>query len=539
MLHRTIALYLLVFLYVFNPPVAAQTPALNEFTSVVPSAQTGVFQYPSTHSFQWLFGEGDHYTIGPGNAKGKNDFTGFVSIDGRSDTGFVCINHETFPGGVSVLNVKYDSTLKLWRMIASREVDHNLPIGTVANCSGTITPWNTMITCEEFAPNVDFNFDGYEDYGWCFEIDPVTAKVMQYGTGSPQKLWALGNMAHENVVIANDHKTVYYGEDGGTSCLYKFIADQPGDLTSGTVYGLKLNDEFSGGVPTGTTATWIQLPNTTKFERNDMNDAASDEGCNDFGGIEDADINPVTGYIYFASKLNGRVYCFRDNGLSVDDFHIYVGGMSYEVTTPIGISTVSWGGGNDNLAFDDEGNLWVTQDGGDNYIWYVGAGHTQQQPKVSVFGIAPAGSEPTGITLTPDKKFIFMSFMHPDPGNFLQTDATGKMVRFNRSATIVFARKEILNFQPTQNNSGGISVTLLPDPADNYFYLRGIPEIKSKYTITIYSVSGQLSGTITGVYLNGETPIVLPQLSNGVYICTFSSSEASFRKRFSVYKNED
>ncbi len=95
-----------------------------------------------------------------------------------------------------------------------------------------------------------------------------------------------------------------------------------------------------------------------------------------------------------------------------------------------------WGRGNDNLAFDGEGNLWVCQDAivasDRNHIWVVGPTHTQASPQVRVFATTPIRSEPTGITFTPDYKFMFISFMGPNwiSNTTSQMDAAGVIRSF-------------------------------------------------------------------------------------------------------------
>ena len=47
-------------------------------------------------------------------------------------------------------------------------------------------------------------------------------------------------MNHENVVVNNAGTTAYYGEDGGTHMVYKYVMDTPNNLASGNLYVLKL-----------------------------------------------------------------------------------------------------------------------------------------------------------------------------------------------------------------------------------------------------------------------------------------------------------
>ncbi len=105
----------------------------------------------------------------------------------------------------------------------------------------------------------------------------------------------------------------------------------------------------------------------------------------------------------------------------------------------------TWGSGNDNLVFDDLGNLWVAQDGGNNYIWVVENGHTQSNPKVKIFARTPGNSEPTGLTFSPDYRYIFMSIQHPSNNNSAQTDVFGRAVSFNSDVVLVLGRNEHLN----------------------------------------------------------------------------------------------
>src|SRR5699024_8577097 len=108
------------------------------------------------------------------------------------------------------------------------------------------------------------------------------------------------------------------------------------------------------------------------------------------------------------------------------------------------------------------GNLWVLQDGGNNYIWVVKNGHTQANPKVKLFASMPAGSEPTGLTFSPDYRFGFFSIQHPDDTNAAQQDATGNDVTIDASATVVFSLKDNIGLGVAELSAEKIKV--YPNP---------------------------------------------------------------------------
>jgi hypothetical protein len=418
------------------------------FTSVMPIEQYDTISIPATHQFQAILKTGDAYSKG-GTVPSNFDYTGYCPIGGSSKKGYVALNHEKNPGGVSILDVQYNCTSGTW------VVDSVLPVSfggalvkTSSNCSGGLTPWGTTVTCEEDAPAGDVNADGYEDIGWNIEIDPKTRKVKEYGNGKQEKLWAMGRMSHENIVFKQDSITSYYGEDEPDGSVYKFVAAKKTDLSSGTLYVLKLNNTLdANGDPTGTTGAWVVLANTTKSDRNNTKTLAKNAGATTFNGVEDVEISPINGQIYFTAKGVGRTYSFKDDGATVSNFKTFVGGETYPINFGSGVIAEEWGGGNDNLTFDDKGNLWVLQDGGKNFIWLVRPDHTQASPKIELFMTTPTGSEPTGMTFTPDFKYMFLSIQEPSAASTTQKDVKGSSVLFNRSHLLVIARKE--NFKPT------------------------------------------------------------------------------------------
>lgn len=513
-----------------NPPSSTCTGSTDAhiscFTSLLPTEQDPNLHIPSTHTFQRLLQDGDAYTVGGGNAGTNNDFTGYVPKNGSSENGYVLVNHETSPGGVTVLDMSFNKTTHLWKVNDSRGVDFAPQVKTVRNCSGGVTPWGTSITSEEATDAGDANADGYEDIGWNVEIDPATASIKDYGAAGKQKLWAMGRMDHENVAVKNDSRTVYQGEDDSRGCVYKFVATTEGNLSEGELFGLKLNQPLASGEPTGTTGTWVKIPNTTKTDRNSTHDLAIAAQCTEFSGVEDVEIGTVDGKIYFTAKGLNRTYSFSDNGTTVSNFMTFVGGKAYNINTGEGVVAEDWGSGNDNLTFDDRGNLYVLQDGGRNHIWVVKPDHTQAAPKVEIFAKMPGNAEPTGMTFSPDNRFMFVSVQTPNGANTASVkDAAGLDVIFNKSTTLVIGRKEFLGAA-----AGSVRQTVTPET----FKLAAFPnpftselsvsfalENTSDVEIALVDATGNTVGTIANTTLGegAHTVNFTPQatLASGMY----------------------
>jgi uncharacterized protein len=450
---------------------------IGTFSSVTPTGQTQQFVIPSTHRFQKLMQSGDALT-GGGVLKGAPDFTCYVPIAGSSTNGYISLNHEEAPGGATIMDVNYSNVTKLWAVTNAQAADLT-PINglTIANCSGGLTPWGTVLSGEEYVFTGDTNMDGYNDTGWFVEINPVTRIATR-------KLWAMGCMAHENAAVSADGSKVYFGADNSTyGFLYKFVCTTPTDLSTGTLYVLQLT---SGG-----NGNWVAIPNTTQADRNNTNTLAQAAGATNISGIEDVEIGP-DGKIYIAAKYSQEVYRLTDNGATVSNYETYVSNQCYNfgaICEPYGYAGQA---GNDNLAFDGEGNLWVLQDGGRNHIWVVAPTHTAGGTNgVRLFATTPDGSEPTGITFSPDYKFMFLSIQHPSSGNAAsQTDAAGNAVVFDRGTTLVIARQEFLGTAPLPIELLSFSGKVLENPQIELTWQMAHQELLEKMWIE-RSVDGQ------------------------------------------------
>jgi len=528
-------------------PVTCNGTHISCFTSIVPTAQTNKLIIPAEHKYQLILKEGDNYTEGGGLVGGQNDFTAYVAKAGSSTNGYLSVNHETNPGGVTMAEISYNATSKLWQLTKSRAVSFSAPslVQTIRNCSGGITPWGTVVTAEESVTSNDVNNDGYKDYGWLVEIDPATAQVISKNAdGSKGKLWQMGIMNHENVVINNAGTIAYYGEDGGTHMVYKYVMDTPNDLSSGNLYVLKLDQGLTAaGDPAATTATWIQVPNKEKADQNNTGPLALSLGGTKFNGIEDVDISPLDGKIYFTSKGLDRVYRLQDNGTTASQVETFVGGGStvYSFNTAQGVKSEVWADGNDNLTFDELGNLWVLQDGGKNYIWVIAPDHTQANPKVRLFASMPAGAEPTGLTFTPDHKFGFFSIQHPDSTISTDVDATGNTIDYKgKSATIVIALKNNLG---TEGTLGTIdtkieenTVTVAPNPTSGIVKINSVKGLKD-IAVTAYSMDGKIVYTKKFSGTNKVLDLDFTQQLEGSRVLVLNiEAEGGFQKTVKLVK---
>lgn len=155
--------------FIFIP--SANSQSIATFNSVEPVAQTQNFVIPSTHTFQRIIRTGNALTSG-GNLGTNLDFTGYVPIAGSSTNGYLSISSESAPAECAILSINFNNSSKLWNVTNSGKVD--LPVADIglcaAFCSGAVTPNNTIMVCEEVAPDGDANGDGYDDLGYLFVI---------------------------------------------------------------------------------------------------------------------------------------------------------------------------------------------------------------------------------------------------------------------------------------------------------------------------------------------------------------------------------
>ncbi|MEB2348338.1 MAG: DUF839 domain-containing protein [Comamonadaceae bacterium] len=185
------------------------------------------------------------------------------------------------PSPIAVLALNQDAatgklTLKSYHNVNTFANDAK---GLWIPCGGSLSPWGTHLSSEEYHPDAfdqgdnqslatlkafSQNAFGNPDANpyWYGHLPEVTVKAD--GTADFKKHYNLGRYSRELVQVFPDEKTVLGGDDSNNGGLFLFVADKARDLSSGTLYVAKyttaLNETSTGKIQ------WIRLGKATSGE---------------------------------------------------------------------------------------------------------------------------------------------------------------------------------------------------------------------------------------------------------------------------------
>ncbi len=411
---------------------------------------------PSGFRYVTVLAYGDRFTSS-GERFGFNvDFTAFIPRNTAGTEGLLWVNHEyvgttadaygqaftaTVGGVPTVQDMKFDvggSVVDLYlssggnwyvrqnsalnrRITADSLIIADGPAlqgvsnvgGTLGNCSGCHTPWDTVLTCEEnyqdYVPEnlvTDgqgtvggvFNKNGTH-FGWVVEVDPHDPASI------PVKHTWLGRFRHENVSIrtaANEVVVAYMGDDRTNGHVYKFVSSGrfvPGSgankqlLSSGRLFSARFNADGSGQwielapgtalnvypgsqvptVPSGATTLGAVYGGSQGNILIDAYRASNLAGATPTGRPEDVEVHPVDKSVFIAFTASATAQNSLFNNIYGELVRIVEGSGDGQGTT---FTWQRWkaGGPNDaaqaghvfaapdNLSFDKAANMWVVTD---------------------------------------------------------------------------------------------------------------------------------------------------------------------------------
>ena len=225
---------------------------------------------------------------------------------------------------------------------------YNIPTAAVHGlwiaCAGSLSPWNTHLSSEEYEPDawvVEKTGDsgGYfkqfssNTFGSATAANPYhyghvpEVTVKPDGTATIKKHYCMGRISRELVQVMPDNRTVLMGDDYTNGGVFMFIADVAKVLSSGTLYVAKMIQTGAAQSADGGafTISWIKLGSATSVEIENL--------ANSLKASQIIDVQTAAAGGYTAVSLDGaavqyvKVLAGQEKAAAFLETHRYAGIM--------------------------------------------------------------------------------------------------------------------------------------------------------------------------------------------------------------------
>ncbi|WP_033073393.1 alkaline phosphatase PhoX [Sphingopyxis sp. MWB1] len=337
-----------------------------------------------------------HRAKGPFGESAINPAEAFDSRDGAA-----------LPGGTT--------TLVLDPASLTVEQEYLSLVGTIRNCAGGVTPWNSWLTCEE---SVDGPEDGVgQPHGWMFDVPADAGKLVK-----AEPLKAMGRFNREAAAVDPRTGIVYMTEDRSDSLFYRFLPDVPGSLQrGGRLQALALHNRsfrdsrnWEGqAMQPGSWhfADWIDLDNP-ESPADDLRTRGAAKGALVFARGEGVHWGEDELYFTCTSgglAKQGQIMRYRPSRHEGTAAESKLPGRLQLFLESTDRAQFSFG---DNLTVAPNGHLIVCEDQYDDVVDNHLRGVTPHG-EVYAFGRIRVQTEPAGVCFSPDGSTMFVNLYSP------------------------------------------------------------------------------------------------------------------------------